>query len=129
MSDPVDFKKLESAVLRALFRHQLSELEMVVAGTVLRLSLGIGRVWLRLDRPAQLSAVTGLSAAKVHDVVNRLVRCRVLHVSDDRRQLSIRPVSKSWPWLFPVRGDDSHTADELERAIIAANTDGPELIL
>lgn len=57
MSEPLDFQKLESAYWRAMCRHEMSELEMVMAATIVRLSFVIGEPFLRLDYAALNTAM------------------------------------------------------------------------
>lgn len=119
MSEPLDFQKLESVCWRALCRHCVTELEMMVSATVIRLSFGIGEPYLRLDYAIELARLTGISKGKAHEVVRRLERGRALEVSKDRCIYTFLPPSKAWPWLFKERVE-FHVADELERGIIWA---------
>lgn len=117
----LDLAKVESVCWRALCRHQVSELEMVVSATVIRLSFVIGQPFLHLDHAIALAQLTGLSKGKAHDVVKRLVRSRALEVSLDRRIYTFLPPSQAWPWLFAPRVEGP-IADELEAGIVWANT-------
>lgn len=123
MSEPLDFPHLESACWRALCRHDVSENEMVVAATIIRLSFVIGEPFLRLDYAIELARLTGLQKGKASEVVKRLTRGRALQVSADRCIYTFLPPSKAWPWLFDERVNPQ-IADELERGIVWANKGG-----
>lgn len=124
MSEPLDYSRLETVCWRALCRHQVSELEMVVAATVIRLSFVIGEPFLRIDHAVEIARLTGLSKGKSHEIVKRLIRGRALEVSADRCIYTFLPPSASWPWLFAERVE-ARVANELERGIVWANKGGP----
>lgn len=119
MSEPLDYRKLESVCWRALCRHCVSELEMLISATVIRLSFGIGEPYLRLDYAIELARFAGISKGKAHEVVRRLERGRALEVSQDRCIYTFLPPSTAWPWLFKERVE-FRLADELERGIVWA---------
>jgi len=120
MSEPLDYQKLAIVCWRALFRHDLSENEMVIAGTVIRLSFEIGEPCVRLTYAKELSDATGILKSAVSTTVKKLHRNRALQVSQDRCVYTFLPPSKSWPWVYEMRAD-ARLADETERGIIWAN--------
>ncbi len=123
MSEPLDFPRLESACWRALCRHCVAQVDMIVAATIIRLSFGIGEPFLRLDYAIELARLTGLHKSQVSEALRRLVVGRVLEVSADGCIYTFLPPSKAWPWIFKPRVDAS-SSDELERGIIWANKGG-----
>lgn len=121
MTTELDLSKVEALCWRALCRHHVSEREMVVAATIIRLSFGIGQPSLRLSRAIEIAQLTGFSKGTSHDLVRRLETARALEVSRDRRIYTFLPPSQSWPWLFLPRFADPAGADEVEAGIIWAN--------
>ena len=123
MSEELNFAKVESVCWRALCQHQVSERQMVVAATVIRLSFVVGEPYLRLDYAVELARLTGLTKGNAHTTVQTLVRGRALEVSADGKLYTFLPPSKAWPWLFAPRVD-ARAANDLEGAIVWANTGG-----
>ena len=124
MSEPLNFPRLESICWRALCRHQVTEREMVMASTIIRLSFVIGEPSLRIGAAIELAHLTGFSKGNSHGTVQKLVRARSLEVSPDKRVYTFLPPSHSWPWLWAPRVDGA-MADEIEAGLIWANKGGP----
>ena len=123
MNEPLDFPKIESLCWRELCRHQVSELELVMSATIIRLSFVIGEPFLHISHAIDLARLTGMSKGSAHGVVQRLVRSRALEVSADKRIYTFLPPSKAWPWLWAERVP-AEVAAELEGALVWANADG-----